>query len=80
MSKGNPWVEDPTLGVNDKVSKRSGKPFLSRRRVNTIKELTTNPHTGKPAFKFFEDDSIVDAYACQRALPAVTALTERHFN
>lgn len=39
---------------------RNPKPFKSTFRVNTIKELTVNPYTLKPAFSFLEDDSIVN--------------------
>lgn len=47
-----------------KVRKKSGKPFKSRNKTNTVKGTTTNPHTGKPAFIFFEDDSVVDQDKC----------------
>lgn len=43
----------------------SPKPFKSRLRENTVKAVTINPHTNKPAFTFVEDDSIVDAYICE---------------
>ena len=57
------------ISVGDKVSKLSGKPFKSGDKVNTVKEFTINPNTQKIALTFIEDDSIVDAYIC-----------ERHFN
>lgn len=47
-----------------KVYKKSGKPFKSGEKINTVKSETTNPFTGKPAFTFFEDDSIVDQHIC----------------
>ena len=52
---------------HDRVRKISGKPFKSDFDVNTIKEFVKNPHTGKNALTFFEDDSIVDAYQCEIA-------------
>lgn len=51
--------------IGRQVSKFSGKPFKSRLKFNTIKGVTCNPHTGKTAFTFVEDDSIVDADMCQ---------------
>ena len=38
----------------------SRKPFKSGEKVNTITGLTTNPNTQKPAFRFKEDESVVD--------------------
>jgi hypothetical protein len=40
------------------------KPFKSGNHHNTVRSLTTNPHTGKPAFTFVEDDSVVDCHCC----------------
>ena len=48
-----------------KVRKRSGKPFKSGEKINTVKGETTNPNTGKPAYTFYEDDSIVDQQICK---------------
>jgi len=31
---------------------------------NTVKSVTTNPHTMRTAFTFEEDDSIVNAHIC----------------
>ena len=42
------------------------KPFKSKKLVNTVKSLTVNPNTGKPAFTFHEDESIVDCYICSK--------------
>jgi len=47
-----------------KVRKKSGKPFKSGEKINTVKDTTINPRTGKPAFTFFEDDSVVDQCQC----------------
>lgn len=47
-----------------KVIKKSGKPFKSRLKINTVKEETINPNTGKKAYTFWEDNSIVDQEIC----------------
>jgi hypothetical protein len=52
-----------------KVRKVSGKPFKSGKRMGTIKELTVNPDSGKPAIVLREDDSIVDIYRCKLVMP-----------
>jgi hypothetical protein len=67
------------FNVNDVVSKRSGKPFKSGRKVNTIKELVMNPNTGNPAATFLEDDSVVDIRTCKPATEAERALDYRHW-
>lgn len=51
--------------IGKKVFKTSGKPFKSQFKVNTVKGVTTNPHTNFPAFTFEEDDSVVDAWKCE---------------
>jgi hypothetical protein len=62
---------DFALWIGLKVTKsalsstRSPKPFKSGLKENTVKTLTVNPNTGKPAFTFYEDESIVDAYICK---------------
>lgn len=48
------------LRVGATVKKRSNKPFKSGRKIATIKGFTINPHSGKQACIFNEDDSIVD--------------------
>jgi len=48
-----------------KVRKRSGQPFKSGKKINTVKGETTNLNTGKPAYTFHEDDSVVDQYICR---------------
>jgi hypothetical protein len=47
-----------------KVSKKSNKPFKSGSKINTVRGTVINPYTNKPAFVFFEDNSIVDQYIC----------------
>jgi len=47
---------------------REPKPFKSGLKVNTVKGETINPHTGKTAYTFLEDDSIVDKECCKIVL------------
>lgn len=47
-----------------KVAKKSGKPFKSQLKANTVKGETINPNTGKKAYTFWEDESIVDQDIC----------------
>lgn len=51
-----------------KVCKHSGKPFKSGKKINTVKSEMVNPNTGKPAYTFYEDDSIVDQHICREVL------------
>jgi len=51
---------------------RSPKPFKSGFKTNTVKGVTINPNTGKPAFTFIEDESVVDADLCVAVEPAPT--------
>lgn len=48
------------IKVGDRVIKKSGKPFKSGIKVNTVRERTVNPNTNLPAMAFHEDDSVVD--------------------
>lgn len=48
-----------------KVKKKSNRPFKSMLKVNTVKEIVTNPYTGKLAYSFIEDNSIVDINKCE---------------
>lgn len=50
--------------LNKKVIKKSGKPFKSTLKSNTVKEITVNPETNNICFAFFEDDSLVDSHQC----------------
>ena len=52
------------FGVRMRVCKKSGKPFKSGKKINRVKGTVMNPNTGKPAFTFFDDDSVVDQYIC----------------
>lgn len=57
---------DVTINIGDAVRKTSGKPFKSGHKVNIVSGITTNPNTGRPAFTFEDDDSIVDCWICDK--------------
>lgn len=57
------------MEVGDKVVKTSGKPFKCGFKVGTILEFCTNPHSGKPAVRIKEDNSIVDLFILRRYKP-----------
>lgn len=57
--------------IGTKVHKKSGKPFLSTYKVNTIKDIIDLPNkkiNGIPvkAYTFIEDDSIVECSICYK--------------
>lgn len=55
--------------VGSKVYKHTSlNPFRSGFLKNTVKSLTTNEHTGLPAFTFEEDESTVDCWICKIVL------------
>ncbi len=60
-------VERFSTFVGTKVRKKSGKPFKSGLNKNTVQGVIINPHSGKIAFSFIEDDSLVN---CEIVLPA----------
>lgn len=48
-----------------KVEKKSGKPFKSGNKTNTIKEIIEHPKLeGEKAYTFHEDDSYVSVVMC----------------
>ena len=47
--------------IGKEVIKRSKKPFKSGKQIETVVELTINPHSNKQAFRL-NDTSIVDCY------------------
>lgn len=49
------------------TSNGSPKPFKSTFKVNTVKSVILSPYTGKEAFTFEEDDSIVNCDTCSFA-------------
>lgn len=53
--------------IGMRVQKKTGKPFKSQLKVNTVKGFTVNQHTGKPSLTFLEDDSDVEAFRCCKA-------------
>ena len=52
--------------VGKEVSKKSGKPFKSGKKVNTVKGITIHKETNHSAFEFFEDDSQVECWRCEK--------------
>jgi len=51
--------------INKKVIKKSGKPFKSGSKCNTIKGIIDHPYRkDKKAFIFYEDDSCVSIENC----------------
>lgn len=48
----------------EKVAKYSRKPFKSGNKVNTVRGEVEHPITGRPAFTFYEDDSVVEQRMC----------------
>lgn len=65
-------VENFESYIDTIVVKRSGKPFKSGQIGATVRSVGVNPHTGKPGFFFYEDDSIVDCHFCKAATPGQT--------
>ena len=58
--------------VGTRVTKKSGKPFKSLFKTNTIKGVIEHPYkkrNGEPvmAYTFYEDDSIVECSICVEA-------------
>lgn len=49
-----------------KVKKKSGKPFKSGNKVNTVKDIVNHPILrGEKAYTFYEDDSYVNVVMCE---------------
>lgn len=49
-----------------KVKKKSGKPFKSRLKVNTVKSVISHPILhGEEAYTFEEDESYVSCCQCK---------------
>lgn len=59
------------MNKGTRVIKRSGNPFKSNLKVNTVKGYVTNHHDPKkrPAYTFYEDDSIVNCDICEEFKP-----------
>ena len=64
--RANPPIYAPGTKVSKTTMRgdREPKPFKSGSKVNTVKEVATNPNTDRPAYLFEEDDSVVDCYLC----------------
>lgn len=46
------------------VRKKSGKPFKSKSKQNTVKGIAPSMQPGISGFTFVEDDSIVECWRC----------------
>lgn len=57
-------IKNIKSAIGFQVYKKSKKPFKSGYYFNTVKSITKNPNTGRDAFEFEEDLSIVDAHIC----------------
>ncbi|AGI11966.1 hypothetical protein X915_gp059 [Bacillus phage vB_BanS-Tsamsa] len=52
-----------------KVRKKSGKPFKSKNKINTVKEIIQHPiHKNEKAYTFYEDDSYVSVLMCEEVI------------
>lgn len=54
--------------IGKKAYKKSGKPFKSGEKVGTVKGIVVNPNSGKYAFTFEEDETVVDCFRCKLLL------------
>lgn len=55
-----------TMGLF-KVKKKSGKPFKSGLKENTVKDVIESPYVrGKKVYRFEEDDSMVSVDVCEK--------------
>jgi hypothetical protein len=60
--------------IVNKVIKKSGRPFKSTFKVNTIKGVTEHPTTHNPCYTFEEDDSYVECRKCKLYTPNLGSL------
>lgn len=51
--------------IDKKCSKFSRKPFLSKAKINTIKDVIIHPVTKESAYTFEEDNSYVECKKCK---------------
>jgi len=59
-------VEEHEINIGLKVFKhKSGKPFKSGLKVNTVKGVINHPILNIPAYTFEEDDSYVECRRCK---------------
>jgi hypothetical protein len=54
-----------TLSIGQETVKKSGKPFKSKLKVNTVAGFMVHPKTGRPCYIFLEDDSYVECFMCK---------------
>lgn len=52
--------------IGARVTKHTKNPFKSTLRINTVKGTMAHPITGRLAFTFQEDDSIVECRVVRR--------------
>lgn len=53
--------------IGKKVFKeKSGKPFKSGQKINTVRGIINHPQINTPAFIFEDDDSYVDCRICKK--------------
>jgi hypothetical protein len=59
---------NPESLIGQKVEKKSGKPFKSKLKANTVKAVVDHAVLhGEKAFTFVEDDSQVSVVQCKPA-------------
>lgn len=63
LVKGRIDMTEDTIGL--RCYKKSGKPFLSKLKINTIKGIIDHPIIHRPAYIFEEDDSYVSCEQCE---------------
>lgn len=62
----NITTQEALFNIGKKVYKhKSGKPFKSGFKINTIKGVIKHPKLNIPAYTFEEDDSYVDVRVCK---------------
>ena len=66
------------LAIGKKVTK-SGKPFKSGRKINTVRGIALHPKKKTPAFIFEEDDSVVECSICKLVEPERTNIVADGF-
>lgn len=63
-------LQDYRAWIGRRVKKKSGLPFKSTLKVNTVEDICEHPHLpGKPAFLFKEDESFVRCSVCELETP-----------
>ena len=56
--------KDEILDIGIQVIKKSGKPFKSKLKVNTISGYMVHPVTGRDCYLFIEDETYVECKQC----------------